>query len=255
MAIEGRAPRDELVQRIMRQTLGSLIDWSEPVINKTVGPYFPHVFKEHAKERDNLLRECSEYLENFDDELLATKFGNEGWAAKGEDQNWQAGLRNKADSWGRREPFRLEGGFGRTDHDADFGYWSKMAHLTLHEAVCLSLGVEPEMFDKEGLQQAFDSAKKLHPTIDYLRLRREQIRREFDPYDNGYSIDPHKFRAWVDRVQLDVPDKFLQVIGRVDVQIPAATAAGNHRPSRWKGKNVTFKTFGRNGNRQLRLCS
>ncbi len=115
----------------------------------------------------------------------------------------------------RQKPPWHAGGFGHPDHQADFGYWARMPHLSLSEATCLSIGFEPSNFPHRRLEDLTKvKVDELWPTTAFLMLRYEQMQRQFGRGDRDRSIRTGEFLAWALRVEYDVHPVFLSLLNR-----------------------------------------
>jgi hypothetical protein len=110
-----------------------------------------------------------------------------------------------------------------------------MPHLSVDEAVHLSVGIEPETFSTRDFA---DFEKKpssdLWPAIVFFLRRREQFRRQFDPQRNGWKVQPRDLIAWIDRVELEVHPEFLQLLRKLHggASSPAGARPAAPRPDK-----------------------
>lgn len=114
-------------------------------------------------------------------------------------------------------PHWLSGGFGHLEYEADFEFWGQMEAFELHEALLLSVGVEPRHFDNSKLDQSAKAmkTKSLLAPIEFLVRRREQFDRKYP--SGGYGklrASPQFLYDWFTDVSLAVHPLFLDVLRR-----------------------------------------
>ncbi|WP_073194991.1 hypothetical protein [Roseovarius marisflavi] len=111
----------------------------------------------------------------------------------------------------KKQPPWYAGGFGHPDYIADFAYWAQVPHFTNHEALFLSLGVEPSHFSEDAVRKMAVSLSKgvdLWDTLRYMLRRRDQISRKFPMFSGAGRIRPKELFSWFDLVSLDVHPGF-----------------------------------------------
>ena len=201
--------RSELTERLLKRKFGSLFDWSNPGIVKTVGPCEPKVFEDFSASRDELLRVAAKRLSLSSKNDLLTLYADDAEEYPENLSDWDSYLRNEINALDRHEPRWFEGGFGHPDYAADFKYWGQMPHYSVVEALCLSVGVEPNHFGEKtltGLQN--ERHTNLYPALRYLVRRLDQFQRKFPPYRCHDQISPRELFAWFDEISLDVHPEF-----------------------------------------------
>lgn len=200
-------------QQLLEDKFVGLLNWSVPEIMKTVGPYEPRVFETYNGHRHRLIGECSDYLLSLTEaqvDVLVTEEGNREDATLVE---WVGFKSRELQYLRKRKPPWYAGGFGHPEYVADFDYWCKMPSFDLEEALCLSIGIDPRHFKKQDItnlkREKLDS---LFNSLQFLVLRHEQLRRQFDPYDYGDRITPRKFIQWATRVEFDAHPEFIRLL-------------------------------------------
>ena len=99
--------------------------------------------------------------------------------------------------------------FSQPSADADFDYWSKMAHWTLDEAVALSFGKSPKVVNKKSLssvgswQSPF--VEEYNQTFE-LAQRAIPWKKLFDP------VLPSLFVRWAQETEISVPDELVEMV-------------------------------------------
>lgn len=92
----------------------------------------------------------------------------------------------------RLENFRpsiIACGFGAVPLRADFSYWRTMPKLSLHEALMLSVGLDPKSYSHDHLNDIRKRKKKIEPlwsALQFLLDRREVFRRFYPVGVSGY---------------------------------------------------------------------
>ena len=109
-----------------------------------------------------------------------------------------------------------------------------MPHYSVVEALCLSVGVEPNHFGEKtltGLQN--ERHTNLYPALRYLVRRLDQFQRKFPSYRCHDQISPRELFAWFDEISLDVHPEFTS---QALVAAPSKDAvddnAANKKPDR-----------------------
>ena len=199
------------LQKLMKKKLGRLFDWSVPVVHPTVGPFDVTVFERFEEARMSLRDELHSHVSPMPldeiDRLVDPETADEDPIKI----NWRNLKTDRIRYLHDRIPPWFAGGFGHEDYKADFEYWAQMPSLTNHEALLLSLGVEPKHFLEEdvvNLQAQADKGDELWPSLTYLIRRRAQIERQFPSYGRGDKISPRNFFAWARQVQLEMHPDF-----------------------------------------------
>lgn len=208
-------PKADAVEMILKEKFGKLHFWTMPIIRKTVGPYTPEVFSRFASRRTKLIEECKQVLDSSETAEMIEQVHSEDKDMELRALEWEEFLRPEINALIHQMPNWMSGGFGHPDYVADFEYWGQMAEFKLHEALLLSVGIEPRYVDERVIDSA---AKKigqnnLIPAIEYLAKRREQFRRHFPSgYNDWYAISPRALKSWFDEISLDVyPDFYAQL--------------------------------------------
>lgn len=198
-------------QNLLKQKLGWLFEWELPTIVETVGPHDPSKFADFNEKRLALVKRVQDYLADLSDEVVDKLSDPETPSDDDDKSNWLRHEREAIRQMQKFNPPWYAGGFGHEYYEADFKYWAQMSSFTNHEALLLSLGVEPEHFREEevmNMQSQFDRADTLWPPLVYLLRRREQIERQFRSYGRGHKINPKDFFEWAHCVQLDMHPEF-----------------------------------------------
>ena len=164
-----------------------------------------------------LIEECRAFLTKISSADLAILFHSDFDDPEEKRSAWDEFLRLEINNLTRRRPNWIAGGFGHQDFKADFKYWGQMATYTLHEALILSVGVEPKHIGEEtlGAYAKRTDQDKIHPAFQYLVKRREQFRRKFPiGYSGWLPISPKHLKAWFDEISLDVHKDFYAELER-----------------------------------------
>ncbi|AVL51384.1 hypothetical protein CEP88_01210 [Roseobacter denitrificans] len=195
----------------MKQKLGWLFEWELPTIVETVGPHDPSKFADFDEKRLALVKRVQDYLADLSDEVVDKLSDPETPSDDDDKSNWLRHEREAIRQMQKFNPPWYAGGFGHENYRADFEYWAQMSSFTNHEALLLSLGVEPKHFREEevmNMQSQLERGDTLWLPLVYLLRRREQIERQFRSYGRGHKIDPKEFFEWAHYVQLDMHPEF-----------------------------------------------
>ncbi len=211
---------------LLEKKFGGLFAWEVPPIKQTVGPYQPEIFENFANKRDELLDAAHHALRGFVDVDISVLIDENLPDPENKRTAWKSFLRDDIQKLQHRKPSWFSGGFGHPDYEADFEYWGQMEDYTLHEALMLSVGVEPEHLSEDWLQSAKKEMKrtKLVPTIEFLIKRHEQFRRKYPHGPFGTSnASPRFIWDWIEEVRIDVHEGFRDALGRRLYQIKVST--------------------------------
>ena len=211
-----RKTMDPRREKLLNAKLGDLITWVKPEIAETVGPFDPSVWERFDTYRRGLITECAEKLEAYSEHQISII------VAKVEDDNqgvlaeWSRFYTDEIMRCLRGQPPWYAGGFGHPDQVADFEYWSRMPLFSIHELLCLSVGVEPDRF----LAAEIKAYTRLHgqdldqrwPTLRFLVRRRVQLDRQFALGASERKVSAKSFLAWADQVAFDAHPEFLRLL-------------------------------------------
>ena len=139
------------LRKLMQDKLGPHLDWAPPEIQDIVGPFEPNVFHDYDEKRQCIVYECQKKLASFSDDhvlVLCREIKDDPDEVVNE---WTGFLRDEIHRLIKSRPPWYAGGFGHPNYRADFEYWSQLRYLTVHEALMLSLGVEPKHFDPKDI--------------------------------------------------------------------------------------------------------
>ncbi len=99
--------------------------------------------------------------------------------------------------------------FHKKTADADFDYWSKMAHWSLDEAVALSFGKSPKIVNEQSLTQVHfwlsPFVRQYNETMELAR-RAERWQKLFDP------VLPTIFVKWAQDMEIPIPDELVEKV-------------------------------------------
>lgn len=193
----------------LREKLGTFWDWEKPVLRYTVGPGDPNAYDIFDSELKALRAAINERLSHFSQpELMALKFPN---TEKDEElvDGWRSSFSDQLNNLKRLLPRKAAVGFGHPFFRADFEYWGQMESLSLHEALLLSMGIEPSRIDQRRLRKLKDARDQLLPAYDYLVKRREQFIRFYPRGVEGFAhAGPRFLKSKFDEINLEVHPEF-----------------------------------------------
>ncbi|WP_189412261.1 hypothetical protein [Neogemmobacter tilapiae] len=198
-------------QKLLKNKLGELFAWQAPAVVKSVGPFDPAVFEKFKQDCRAIEDVCRAQLSELTDseiEILLTRKASEELICR----EWGNFQETPIYHLQRRIPIWYAGGFGHPDHVADFVYWAKMPRFSVHEISCLSVGIEPDTFTKQKLDDYSRMSGSRSAPIAFLLRQIDLIRRRFDPYFSDAAIEPDDFLPWADRVELEVHPEFTRLL-------------------------------------------
>ncbi|PSL20515.1 hypothetical protein [Shimia abyssi] len=198
-------------ERLLKEKLGNLPDWKIPIVIKTVGPFEPENFEVIFRRRNEVVEACRQKLADYTDQQFIELVSSDPLAPNTIEEDWKRFKESQIIKMTHADPAWYAGGFGHPDYIADFEYWSQSPFYTNHEALLLSLGVEPKHFTELQLDKMRDRANKgidLWPSLQFMLRRREQFDRQFPRRIKNGRINPKDLFAWFDLIGLDVPTAF-----------------------------------------------
>ena len=220
--------RNSLLEWCLKEKLGEFWDWEKPLLGHTVGPCDPNAYDTFETELTAVRTAISAQLADFSEqELMALKHQYSG-ADKELATHWKSSFRDELMLLKKMLPARGASGFGHPFYVADFKYWGQMEHLSLHEAVLLSLGIEPSRIEESRIYKLKKSKDQLLPAYQYLLKRHDQFIRFFPHGVGGFGYATPRFlKSKFDELDLEVhPDFYTQLKKRV-----AASSRGRAKPA------------------------
>lgn len=205
----------QIRQTILEKKFGSLLTWEKPEIEKTVGPFNQSIFDDFETQRLKLISETERALSEFSNDDIFLLFEKDLDDPDSKREAWANFLKEHILQLHRRKPSWIEGGFGHPDYRADFDYWGKMEEYTLHEALMLSVGIEPAHYSEERLSEAIKTSKRstLILPVDYLVKRHEQFDRKWPNGSYGRPrVGPKFLLDWFTEVSLDIHVSFIDAL-------------------------------------------
>lgn len=228
MSISNKDQLASIRQTLLEAKFGDLLFWEKPTIERTIGPFNPSVFDHFENVRNNLVSQSERTLLSFSPEevFLLTDVNLDD--PQGKRTSWRGFLRDEIKKLQKQKPSWIAGGFGHPEYQADFDYWGKMEQFECHEALILSVGIEPKLFDENRLTDIVKRSKwetQIEP-VDYLVKRREQFVRKFPVSDYGsLRVGPDFLFNWFTEIALDVHPSFLDALRfRVNRNAPTSNA-------------------------------
>lgn len=199
----------------LRRKFGDLYDWEKPLITDTVGPFDPTAFDGFATRLEITLSTALATLHELNITDISSLYDQEIDDPHANRVVWTVLLTDEINRLHKRKPHWLSGGFGNPAFVADFEYWGQMEEFDLHEALLLSVGIEPKYFTSEKLKaskEAMEKRELLEP-IEFLVMRHEQFYRKFPSGPNGKRrVGPAFLYDWFTEVSMAVHPRFLQVL-------------------------------------------
>lgn len=199
------------LNNLMRDKLGPHFDWKVPKIQNFVGPYDPLAFEKYDRRRKEVVYACQQLLAGLSDVEILVLVDNRSDDPNEIRDDWFACQRNEIHALQKMKPPWYAGGFGHPRFLADFTYWAQVPHFTYHEALFLSLGVEPTHISPDdvlGMVGSLEKGVDLWEPLRYMLRRREQVTRQFPSHSRAGRISPNELFDWFELVSLDVHPKF-----------------------------------------------
>ena len=222
---------DQDREKLLKAKLGDLLTWSRPEIVETIGPHDPMAFDAYDAHRLAVIEDCSEWLRQCTDDQIAILAGKQTANPSAAGVEWPSHLSRKVNRLSESKPPWYAGGFGHPDRQADLDYWTKMSRFSIAEILCLSVGVEPAAFPEKMLSRLAEKPETdLWPALAFLVRRHEQLKRQFDPSGNDWSVDPTDFLTWVEKVGFECHSELLRLLRQIHCSDGAPVADRSAAP-------------------------
>lgn len=130
---------------------------------------------------------------------------------------WNDFLRVEISKLQRQKPSWFWGGFGHPDYIADFEYWGQMEDYSLHEALLLSIGIEPKHFKEDWVWDAKKTMERerLIASVEFLVKRHEQFFRKYPRVSSGLAhARPDFLWHWFREVGMAIHEGFRAALQR-----------------------------------------
>jgi len=209
------------LSKILDRKIGKLRDWIPPKIIDTIGPFEPEVFKLFDIRRREVVDACQAKLAAYSNDQIDELVFSDPLAPNLTENEWERFMEREKKKIISSGPPWYAAGFGHSDYVADFAYWSQCKYFSHHEALFLSLGVEPKHFTEnqiDAMKEQVDQGAAFWRPLLFMLRRREQISRQFPQRGSGGKIYPKDLFSWFALVNLDVhPDfssRYLTVLGK-----------------------------------------
>jgi len=222
-------------EAMLKAKLGRLLRWRVPEIQRAVGPFAPEIFDQFDARRRELVDACQAKLAEYSRDQITTIDKKRPDDERGTAKDWKNFKYDEISKLQHNAPPWHAGGFGHPDYVADFEFWCKMPNLSVEETLCLSIGIGPQHFTARAIAdlrtEPFD---KLWETLRFLLLRHLQLRRKFDPAENGWKVQPTDFLAWSEQVDFESHPEFIRLLTEYHPRKDAGgrSVAGSAKPDK-----------------------
>nr|WP_323780132.1 hypothetical protein [Amylibacter sp.] len=187
------------------------MDWVIPNIEDTVGPFDPTAFDNYNTEKQQAVDACVQKLNHLTDTDLLILIERPDEDPDEVVNAWTRFARRDIERLGRDPIPWYIGGFGHPDYVADFEYWAQSPYYSAHEALLLSVGVEPTHITEQDVSrfaQSIEQRKGLWEPLVYLVRRKQQFDRKFPPRIGSHRVRPVELFGWFEQVNLSIHPKF-----------------------------------------------
>lgn len=204
---------DERRLSLVKRKLGDLFVWRMPDVKRTIGPIDLTPFERYETERLTLVDRCREKIIQYSDAQIETILEEQTGPTTGLRKEWHSFLQEEIHQMGKRRPSWFAGGFGHSDHVAEFDHWARMPRFSVEELTCLSVGIEPSNFTKKDLAELHKTNAPLASRpVQFLLRRYELLQRQFDPYARNLPAYPKDFLGWSVRTEFEAHPEFLALL-------------------------------------------
>lgn len=221
MSETGDSERGNSLSNLMDEKLGRFRFWTAPEVADHVGPRNLSILDRFDQYRRKIVEACENKLSQFSDEEISIIVTHNLDDPKEIGNEWHGWQRDEIYRLNKIEPTWVQTGFGHANYEADFSYWGLMETLSLHEALMLSVGVDPKHFSNDVLSKIRREKKldQFPPTIHFLLKRYEIFARKFPIGYEGFSPVSFRFlKHWFDEVEMIIHPSFRDVVERRNSQ-------------------------------------
>lgn len=212
-----KSERAQVIDKALAAKFGKWQTWEKPIIGHSIGPCNPDAFDEFEGRLSALRQQARLELEALGDNELQEL--QELSSASKRLVEWFRGLaQSEINQLKLHEPVWLAAGFGHPAARANFKHWAQVADYSLHEALMLSVGVEPELLPEHLVEPPRKGqGTQSNPQINFLRKRRTVLKGHF-PHSSwdgtSLSVSPGWLKDLIDRIELEVHPEFLAQLSR-----------------------------------------
>lgn len=205
--------RQQIVQDALSREYSELWQWARPDLQEAIGPDDLDHVNRFEQELLVVKADAIDALLSLpDEELEAISSSNEDRFRIGL-PSWQDHIGPTLRRLSRGIPPPIAYGFGHPDFATDFIYWAQMPNLSFHEALMVSVGVEPASltFDDLSVLQTKRIEKNipLFAAQEFLLKRRELVTRFFGTsYRGNPTQQTRRVKAWFDEIELEIHPDF-----------------------------------------------
>lgn len=214
-------PADEshsrFVQKLIEGVFEKYVDWKPIVETAEIGPYDQElcdVFQNDVRKtieivRDRLTNPANKlvdpYLVDLDDPRHCTFY------------HWKNVFKEELGWLINNEPKWYLVSLAHPSKVPDLTYWQLMPKISADEATHLSIGLEPGTFSEDELNDIEESPSGL-ATFEYIKRRRQLIRRVFHSRKLGNGMDFTDLVRWISGSGLEAPKALLDFATALDIE-------------------------------------
>ena len=203
--------RSSIIEAALGSKFRDLWEWEEPILGPSVAPndigivvdFRNRLIRFQASSRQDLHALSDEVMESIRDDEADRLLINEC--------SWLKYLVSTEGSLQRAVPPPIAFGFGHPKYPADFAYWRQMPNFSFHEALMLSVGVEPRLITEDEVAKLAKEPKKekLWAAYRFLLDRREIFTRVFHRTNWGFlPATALQLKAWIDQYEIEVVPEY-----------------------------------------------
>lgn len=184
-----KSVRTEIIEREYKRLLEPIVRWERPQLVEAIGPNDLDAVELFEERRPLVEAEVRKALDALTDEFFDTYEQVSFNRLKLNSLPEIAPISEKVSRLAKTKPSRIACGFGAVPLRADFSYWRTMPKLSLHEALMLSVGLDPKSYSHDHLNDMQKRKKKYEPlwsALQFLLDRREVFRRFYPVGVSGY---------------------------------------------------------------------
>jgi hypothetical protein len=216
---------------LLTQAFPDLWGWERPTLNEAIGPNNLDDVEAFERKRTSFMAAAKQALASKSEDDIAAARQDEADLIRGARSIIRDLLGDDIMRTMPRIPPPLAYGFGHPSFATDFIYWSQMSELRLHEAVMVSVGVDPEAIDEDRVRKWEKERDKAgreagyFRAVEFLLRRRKLMYRAFPSWIEGPTpANTKRLYEWMRSVELELQPGFAAALARRFADKPKPTS-------------------------------
>jgi hypothetical protein len=210
---------EAIADDLLAQAFPDLWGWERPTLNEAIGPNNLDDVEAFERKRTSFMAAAKQALASKSEDDIAAARQDEADLIRGARSVIRDLLGDDIMRTMPRVPPPLAYGFGHPSFATDFTYWSQMTNLDLHEALMVSLGMEPSSLGEPTIEK-WEMAKEKNGdsywrSAEFILRRRALFKRFFPLGYNGYQqVQTRRIKNWFDDIALEIHPGFATALNK-----------------------------------------